>query len=372
MNSIRLHLSKLSHTSYITLYNVLRIAKFLPNCTFTSNVDIITSMPTELLHRPKTDHNFGTSNYIIKCTKNADSKTSISSMSDEDIDNLLLQMMSRNKDKRVEEIVEEHHDNRKFINEATIKKLFRHYSLNGKPEMVSVLQKYCAKVDPNLYKRNVEFLHYLAKAQCMKGNSEKGLSILQLCYQKYDKRRNLYRMLFRELIQDSVLNRSEASLVTFKKYTLEFSKLWDENYPLLCLWYICWSSTWFSDQMLSNELLESSEALLDIIRDKATTFSITVLREYYNEDAVMRLLQILLKYDMITEYAKVLQILFNYKLKNKDIRGCTEIIRNCQVLGITLPSDQQGRYIKMLIEGKKPEDKQSTAKLPFKDFKMKF
>lgn len=268
MNSVRLHLSKLPHISLRTSYNLLKITKLLPSSTFTSSVDIITSMPMELLHRSKNDQHFYTSNNIIQYSKNVDSKASVTSMSDEDIDNLLLQLMTKNKDKRIEHIVEEHHDNRKFIKEATLKKLFRHYSLNGKPEMVSILQKYCAKVDPNLYKRNVEFLHYMAKAQCMKGNSEKGLAMLQICYQKYESRRNLYRVLFRELIQDSVLNRSEATLVIYKKYTLEFSKLWNENYPLLCLWYICWSSTWFSDQMLSNELLESSEALLDIVRDK--------------------------------------------------------------------------------------------------------
>ncbi|XP_037302045.1 uncharacterized protein LOC119192332 [Manduca sexta] len=207
----------------------------------------------------------------------------------------------------------------------------------------------------------------------MKGNSERGLSILKYCYLKYENRRTFYRLLFRELIQDSVLNRSEASMVIFKRYTLEFSSVWSDHYPLVCFWFACWSSSWFSDHMLSDELLESSEPLLDIIKNKATTFSITVLKEDYNEDAVMRLLQILLKYDMITEYTKVLQLLFNYKLRNKDIRGCTEIIRNCEVLGISLPSSQQGRYIKMLIDGKS-QDVKVTAEKPHvpKNFKLKF
>lgn len=47
---------------------------------------------------------------------------------------------------------------------------------------------------------------------------------------------------------------------------------------------------------------------------RATAFSISALRDY-NEDAVIRLLQNLLKYDMMSEYVAVLQVLFNYKCK---------------------------------------------------------
>ncbi|XP_032519976.2 uncharacterized protein LOC116772053 isoform X2 [Danaus plexippus] len=179
------------------------------------------------------------------------------------------------------------------------------------------------------------------------------------------------RIIFRELINDSINNRSEASLVVFKKYVLDFSKTWDENYPLICFWHSLWCSSWFSDQMLSNELLETCPILQDIVRDKATIFSINFLKEY-NEDAVVRLLQSLLKYDMMTEYSKVLQILFGYKLKQRDLRGCTEIIKNCEVLNISLPSNQQGKYIQMLIRNKYTEKPKDAPKIAGKNFKMKF
>ncbi|CAH2042398.1 unnamed protein product, partial [Iphiclides podalirius] len=108
------------------------------------------------------------------------------------------------------------------------------------------------------------------------------------------------------------LTKSEATLVIFKKYVLEFSTKWNENYPLVCFWHICWSSTWYSDQILADELLETSKSLQNVIKEKATVFSITILREY-NDDAVLRLLQTLLKYKMMTEYTNVLQVLFQYK-----------------------------------------------------------
>lgn len=204
---------------------------------------------------------------IQHCTDTS-TKNNVSKMSNVDLDNAFSDLLTKNKDKQIEELVIECQNVRKYLTYATLKKLFKHYSLNGKPIMVAVLQNYCAKVDPNSYKRNGEFLHYLAKAQCIKGNSDKGLSILKDCYMKYDSLRSFYRIIFRELIQDSVLNRSEASLVIFKKYVLEFSDEWSDHYPLVCFWHICWASSWFSDQMLANELLESSEILQEIIRDK--------------------------------------------------------------------------------------------------------
>nr|XP_026494418.1 uncharacterized protein LOC113399482 [Vanessa tameamea] len=297
----------------------------------------------------------------------------VKKMTIEEIENDLRDLQSKNKDKQLIEIMKDCLNMRKLLHDNLLKQLFRHYSLTGKLDVVEFLQIYCRTLNPDLYKRNGEFLHYVAKAQCMKGNSDKGLSVLKQAYTKYEGLRNFYRIIFRELIYDSVQNRSEASNVIFRKYVLEFSDTWNDNYPLICFWHICWSSSWFSDQMASENLLESSKVLQDIVKEKATILSINILREY-NEDAVIRLLQSLLKYKMMDEYANVLQILFSYKLRNRDLRGCTEIIRNCQTLGISLPSNQQGRYIKMLINTNqiqdKPDDK--SRRPESKNFTLKF
>ncbi|CAK1551448.1 unnamed protein product [Leptosia nina] len=69
------------------------------------------------------------------------------------------------------------------------------------------------------------------------------------------------------------------------------------------------------------------------------------------------------------EYKNVLQILFNYRLKNKDLRGCTEILRNCKVLGISLPSHLQSHFITLFI-GAKKDDKPLASKP--ENFKLKF
>ncbi|XP_028169925.1 uncharacterized protein LOC135079684 [Ostrinia nubilalis] len=296
----------------------------------------------------------------------------VSKMSIEDVQNLILHLMSKNKDSQVDQILKDCLTAQMFIGEPTLKLLFRHYSGLGRTDMVEMLQTYCLKGDRILYKRHGQYLHYLAKAQCMKGNSDKGLSILKQCYENNTQLRSRYRIIFKELIHDSVMNRSEASLVIFRKYIFEFSERFSDHYPLVCFWHSCWSSSWFSDQMLADELLESSKTLRGIIQDRSTAFSITILREDYNEDAVLRLLQKLLKFEMMDAYVKVLQVLFNFKLRQRDIRGCAEIMRNCEVLGVKLPSDQQGRYIKMLIHGISPIESKPADKPTSKNFKLKF
>ncbi|XP_021182153.3 uncharacterized protein LOC110370598 [Helicoverpa armigera] len=372
MNITRLHVTK-QLLNYVRLMNnVQRLQRLNPSCGYysTFTLDAFTSEIFER-HKSLRYQNNDFPETRVQHYTSAHDAGSLPNLTSTELENVFSDLLTKNKHTEIEELVVKCQNYRKLLTYATVKKLFRYYSMNGKPQMVAILQNYCATVDPKSYRTNGEFLHYLAKAECIKGNSEKGLSILKSSYKKYTSLRSFYRIIFRELIQDSVLNRSEASLVIFKKYVMEFSEEWSDHYPLVCFWHICWASSWFSDQMLGNELLEMSDVLLDIVADKATAFSIMALKDY-NEDAVVRLLQTLLKYDMMKEYVAVLQVFFNYKLRNRDIRGCTEIIRNCEALGVKLPSDQQGRYIKMLITGGKTMLPKEPAKTASKDFKLKF
>ncbi|KAL4714942.1 hypothetical protein ACJJTC_003093 [Scirpophaga incertulas] len=298
------------------------------------------------------------------------SSVDVSCLTTEELSQMITEKISKKHDRVIRQILLDCRKIRRFIDETTLNKLFRYYSSMGKSDMVNFLQTYCIKTDFNLFKRSGYFMHFTAKAECHKGNSEKGLNILKECYKNHKNLRSIYRCIFKELIQDTVLNRSEASLVIFKRCVIEFSHCFKDHYPLICFWHLCWASTWFSDQVLADELFNECEILRDIIRDKSTAFTITILRNECNEDAVMRLLQAFLKFDMIEEYTRVLQVLFTFKLKNNDLRGCMEIMKNCEVLGITLPAHQQGKYINMLISDNKINEKKPTEMTT--NFKFKF
>lgn len=231
--------------------------------TFT--IDAVTS---DLLDRHGKIQRYDVSEMSLKRCTTTSAKNNVIEMSATELDKMFTELMLKNSDKHIEEIIIECECCKKDITFKTLIKLFKHYSHKGNPEMILILQRYYSNIEQVSYHRNGAFLHYLAKAQCLRGNSEMGLSILKTIYGKNESLRSYYRLLFRDLIQDAVLNRSEASLMIFKKYVLEFSKEWSEHYPLVCFWHICWASTWFSDQMFSNELLEVSEHLQEIVKDK--------------------------------------------------------------------------------------------------------
>lgn len=273
MNMLILQLSKNNYTYFRLLYNVQKITQkyVLSQPQYSTTVDAIDAFTSELLqHHRSNKNNLGVNKLSIRCFMESETQPSkdIAKMTTEELDNTFMYLMNKSKDKQLTEMLIECCDNRKIISDITLKKLLRNYSIAGRPEIIETLQKYCAKVDPYLYRRSGQLRHYVAKAQCMKGNFEKGLSLLTICYKDNENLRSVYRIVLREIIQDSVLNRSEATLVILKKYLLEFSKKWNDHYPLVCFWHICWTSSWFSDQMLSNELWESSEKLQKIVKDK--------------------------------------------------------------------------------------------------------
>jgi hypothetical protein len=273
MNTLRMQMSR-HPLNYFRLTSTLQKKKILfyrvvNYYATTIDIDTITN---DLLERYRNKQRYNVLDlnaFSIRCfTDRTAAIKDVSNLNLEEINKYVLELISKNRDSHIEQILLDCYKIRKFIGDITLSKLFRHYSNTGKPDMIFNIQKYCLKIDSNFYRKNGEFAHYLAKAECLRGNSEKGLMILKQSYTNNEFLRSLYRIILRELIQDAVLNRSEASLVIFKKYVIEYSEVWNDHYPLICLWHICWSSNWFSDQMLAEELFDNCETLRDIVRDK--------------------------------------------------------------------------------------------------------
>lgn len=270
MNAIRMQFLKHQASFSKLYYKILDLHRILPITSFANTVHITDDFRSDILVQMdgKNIH-FNMLQFSVKNASETNSKLNdIISLPENKFDKSMQELLIKNKDKLIEQIVLQCLNIRKLISDELLKTLLKHYSNAGKPEMIVTIQKYFSKLLPNSYRRNGEFAHYMAKAQCFKGNSEKGLSILRESYSKNLNLRKYYRVIIRELINDSVMHRSEASLVVFKKYVLEFSKQWDDHYPLVCFWHICWLSTWYSDQMLSDELWASSEVLQKIVKEK--------------------------------------------------------------------------------------------------------
>ncbi|KAI8420123.1 hypothetical protein MSG28_008704 [Choristoneura fumiferana] len=222
---------------------ILNVQKLAQKCVmpapYTTSVDALDLFTSELLHRHRKRgriSHFGSKdfNLNIRFFTEIENKD-VSQMTMEQLDTSIQELLSKNKDKQIQQIIQDCLHYRKYLPITTLKKLFRNYSIMGKPESVMALQNYCAQVDPILNKRNV--------------------------------------------------------LGSLTKYSLKsFWKL----------------------QKVFKRLLRT--------------------------------------------------------IKNRDMRGCAEILRNCKVLGVSLPLNQQGKFIQLLIDGK---ELKPTGKPPI-DFKLKF
>lgn len=270
MNALKMQILRHQAGFFRFYYNILQIHRLLPITSFATTVDVLDPYTSNNIKQHKDGKpSRNLPQFSILNFSDTDQKIkNVTSLPEDEFEKTMQELLLKSKDKQVKEIVLQCLSSHRLISDKLLKTLLKHYGNAGRPDMIVMIQKYFSRLLPNSYRRNGEFNHFLAKAQCLKGNSEKGLSILRESYKKNQNLRSLYRVILRELIHDSVMNRSEASLVVFKKYVLEFSELWKEHYPLVCFWHICWLSTWYSDQMLSEELWESSENLQDIVKDK--------------------------------------------------------------------------------------------------------
>lgn len=195
MNSLRLMILKQQESYFRLLYNIFN-SRFLPVISYTTTVDPMDVLTTELLQKPKhkVQSLLDTPNFGIQRFSDTNSKPNVvNSMTDEELEETIQQLLLKNKDKQVEQIINECIAIRKLISDKLIKILFKHYSNLGRIDIVLLLQQYCLNLSPTMYKRNGEFSHFYAKAQCLRGNSDKGLSLLKDCYKKYVHFRSYYR-----------------------------------------------------------------------------------------------------------------------------------------------------------------------------------
>lgn len=263
MNTLACYTSKKCVQRFGIFLNIQSVLmKYIPSapCSYASTIDPIEAITTNFQKEQK---------HVCDIKHYQDfSINLLNSMSIDQLEKHILDSLEKTEYKKVEQLLKECYNTKKIVTKTLLLKLLQTYSFIGKVNMIILLQNYCVKFYPHLYIRNGEYKHYLARAQCMKGNADQGLTLLKECYNDNVNLRGLYRFIFRELIYDTVQNKSEASLVIFKKHILEFSNRWKDHYPLVCFWHICWTSSWFSDQILAQELVELSEPLRNIIKER--------------------------------------------------------------------------------------------------------
>lgn len=180
------------------------------------------------------------------------------------------------------------------------------------------LHELCSVVNPEFLKLNSNFKHYLAETVWLKGNISKAIEMFEDTYKENHYLRRRIRLMLKYLLYEAVSKRSEAVLVNLVHFTERLAKNYNDYYLMKCLWQVCFLSEWFSDQEIAFDLLEKNSNLRRAVINQIPCV-VSISLKYHKIDAVYRLLEILLKYEMKLQSSIILVALFDYRCK--DISG---------------------------------------------------
>lgn len=141
-------------------------------------------------------------------------------------------------------------------------------STGDKKLLISYIELFSGK-DNRSYTKNVDCAHFIAKCLWHQGNSTEAINLLYKSFEAASKPvRGIIKTIFCEFVEDSVGKRSEAVLVLITKIALDINNKLSEPFVLATLWKSCFTSEWFSDQQLANQLFDDHKVLRDIVAKK--------------------------------------------------------------------------------------------------------
>ncbi|XP_031328322.1 uncharacterized protein LOC116159482 [Photinus pyralis] len=242
---------------------------------------------------------------------------------------------------------------------ANLLQAFSFFAHAGDKAMVLKLIELSKLLNEDTLVQYSYFKHYLAEATWAKGNVSEAILLFEEVYAKNLYLRRRIRSMLNSLVSDSIRGRSEAVLLLILSFAKRLGEIYKDFYPLACIWRCCILSEWFTDQSIALELLEHNEDLRKIVTKHVPIIVYVALREH-QLDLVYRILEVLLRCESKAHYATIIEMLFDYRVKQRDLQGCTKIVQWCEVHGITLAMFQQEQYINLLCSS--PTSNQPSEK----------
>lgn len=234
------------------------------------------------------------------------------------LDMLLRDAMEADNISYINEIVNECIKCKSVPTVAVLLQTLSHCSQNGDKNIITSLTKLCSEVQPKVLKDFGDFKHYMAKAVWVKGDINSAIIIFEDVYRNYSDIRRIIRSMLKQLLLDAVVNRSEATLLNMISFAERLIKDFQDFYPLACIWQACFLSEWFTDQTLALELLEEKDGLLNVVSSQIP-FIVSLSLKKHQTEVVYRLLELLLRLKQMSECTRVLEALFDYRGKIKQI-----------------------------------------------------
>ncbi|KAG5890706.1 hypothetical protein JTB14_016536 [Gonioctena quinquepunctata] len=231
-------------------------------------------------------------------------------------------------------------------NERVIKLMKQ--SQNGDKDMINTIRKLCDELCPEVLETNSNFQHYIAEAVWVKGNTNESLRIFQNVYKNNAYLRRRIRLMLKFLIENVVLNRSEAALVSVIKFSEELKKEYIDFFPLTCVWQACFLSEWFTDQCIAFDLMNKHDGLCFAVISRIP-FVVAISLRGHRTEVVYRLLEVLLHFKLKVQYEGVLLALLDYQIRQGDIRSCLEIVQWSLENNVQLPPVHHEKFLNLLL-----------------------
>lgn len=233
------------------------------------------------------------------------------------IDHLLISALFDEKKKNLYAIIDQCIHFKKSPSERVVFDVLRYLSDKGDLVYTKLFIELCSQTLPSSYKENVQFDHLRAKCMWKQGNAEGGLRLLASVYVEATALKGsqtlvMIRHIFQEIIEETVGKKSEAVLVAVKSVAIELSESFKEHQVLAYVWKSCFLSSWFSDQQQAILLFEEHAPIRAIVGDSVSMTAYNLLQNH-NTDAVYRLIELLLKFNMKNECKICLGFLFEYQ-----------------------------------------------------------
>lgn len=239
--------------------------------------------------------------------------------------------------------------------------------------MIRALPKYDLISSINEYFRATWMDNYLAAALWYRGNIIESTLMLKKLYFESDKKdKELILFLIHEISNDTVGLKSEATLVTLINLTEYFFCFFDEIRPLMIVWQTTFTSTWFSDQQLAENLYTKYS---DLRQELFHTGKITMLFQSFlakhEIETCQRLTELCIKCNETEASRTCLRLLFDYHYFRSDLKSCSEVMKYCLNENLNLTEDENKKLLDLLL-GIKPSksDKKRTVSTPRITFKF--
>ncbi|KAK4308138.1 hypothetical protein Pmani_020136 [Petrolisthes manimaculis] len=226
-------------------------------------------------------------------------------------------------------------------------------SKSSQSEVIHKLLDLTKLLYPREYEVNLGLRYYLASSLCYGGQVGEGIKELQLLYrqhpQEHKKLRDTTNFIIYYLINTGQEEHEQMVLNFVNQVAEEVGNL----SPALTLWRVTFCSPLYRLQQMSESLLEEYSALIGKLDRKIPGLLKRVTWEG-DEEALRRILQLLLQHQMTHHYHVAITALLKLQCDLGDLSGADETLKFSQRMGVILPAAAVGRMLALLAHHRRP------------------